>query len=430
MSNPYYTPRPVFDTISEVIEQYKNYSLADSPHRPIQQWLTVCFSGSSVTAPSCAPRDYQAVLNFLYNYRGSADTFGAYRRELERLLQWSWFVQEKSILKLKRDDIEAFIEFCQKPYKRWIGIKNVARFKRVDDEKRPNPEWRPFTVRIAKKDRMSSLEPDKKDYQLSQQALKVMFGILSSFYTFLLQEELAPTNPVALIRQKSKFIQQDDSTPTIRRLSNQQWQTVIDSAKDHAKEDYKEERTVFILSCLYSMYLRISELVANGRWTPTMGDFSKDADGNWWFKTVSKGNKARKIAISDAMLAALKHYRKSYLKLPLYPSPGETTPLISHIKKDSRPITSTRPIRQLVQKCFDMAADEIETCGKPHEAASLRMATVHWLRHTGISEDVKSRPREHVRDDAGHSSSAITDRYIDIELNERARSAKKKPMTS
>lgn len=42
----------------------------------------------------------------------------------------------------------------------------------------------------------------------------------------------------------------------------------------------------------------------------------------------------------------------------------------------------------------------------------------HWLWHTGISEDVKIRPREHVRDDAGHSSSAITDKYIDIELRE------------
>lgn len=55
-------------------------------------------------------------------------------------------------------------------------------------------------------------------------------------------------------------------------------------------------------------------------------------------------------------------------------------------------------------------------------------ATVHWLRHTGISEDVKIRPREHVRDDAGHSLSAITDKYIDIELRARHASAKKKPI--
>ena len=53
---------------------------------------------------------------------------------------------------------------------------------------------------------------------------------------------------------------------------------------------------------------------------------------------------------------------------------------------------------------------------------------VHWLRHTGISDDVKRRPKEHVRDDAGHSSSATTDRYIDIEKRERHASAKKKKL--
>ena len=43
-----------------------------------------------------------------------------------------------------------------------------------------------------------------------------------------------------------------------------------------------------------------------------------------------------------------------------------------------------------------------------------------------ISEDVKIRPREHVRDDAGHSSGAITDKYIDDERRARHASGKKK----
>jgi len=60
------------------------------------------------------------------------------------------------------------------------------------------------------------------------------------------------------------------------------------------------------------------------------------------------------------------------------------------------------------------------------DAERLGAATVHWLRHTGISEDVKHRPREHVRDDAGHGSSAITDRYIDVERAERHASARQK----
>ena len=75
--------------------------------------------------------------------------------------------------------------------------------------------------------------------------------------------------------------------------------------------------------------------------------------------------------------------------------------------------------------CFSLSA-QVADADDSQEAESLMEATVHWLRHTGISDDVKIRPREHVRDDAGHSSSAITDKYIDIELKERHKSAKKK----
>ena len=75
---------------------------------------------------------------------------------------------------------------------------------------------------------------------------------------------------------------------------------------------------------------------------------------------------------------------------------------------------------------FNVAADKMRREGFVEEAERLGDATVHWLRHTGISEDVKHRPREHVRDDAGHGSSAITDRYIDVERAERHASARNK----
>jgi len=252
-----------------------------------------------------------------------------------------------------------------------------------------------------------------------------MFAILGSFYNYCLQEEIINANPVALIRQKSKFLRQESTTPIIRRLSDKQWQTVLELAKEKAKNDAKHERTVFILSCLYGMYLRISELTASDRWTPTMGDFFKDAENNWWFKTVGKGNKARQIAVSNDMLKALKRYRMEYLKLPPYPLLDEKTPLIGHTANTNKPMTDERVIRRLVQTCFDDAAFELNK-NNPEEAQHLYSATVHWLRHTGISEDVKTRPREHVRDDAGHSSGAITDKYIDVELSARAKSAKNK----
>ena len=421
-----YRPRAVFETLKNTIEQYKNLQNSSNPYEEISNWLAFCLE--EVSPPAFAPNDYKLVLGFLYSYRGSADTFGAYRRDLERFIQWSWFVREKSVLDHRREDIEAFVEFCQKPPKRWIGFKKVPRFKKINGEKTPNPEWKPFEACISKVDHKKGILRDKGKYQFSQQAMKAMFGILGSFYKYLLQEEITQINPIALIRQKSKFIQKQDSMPMIRRLSNHQWQTVLNLAKEKAEADVRYERDVFILSCLYGMYLRISELVSNARWTPTMGDFFKDSDGNWWFKTVGKGNKQRRIAVSAAMLEALKRYRVKYLNLTPLPTLNEKTPLIGFKKNPDRAMKGTRPLRTLIQDCFDAAADKLENDNKIEEANNLRVATVHWLRHTGISEDVKMRPREHVRDDAGHSSSAITDKYIDIELKERARSARNKTL--
>ena len=172
------------------------------------------------------------------------------------------------------------------------------------------------------------------------------------------------------------------------------------------------------------MYLRISELAANEKWIPSMNNFYRDNDGNWWFTTLGKGNKRRNIAVSTAMLQALKRWRK-FLGLPPLPSPADHSPLLPKIKGNGA-IADTNHIREIVQKCFDQAINKLNADNLAEEAETLNEATVHWLRHTGISEDVKHRPREHVRDDAGHSSSAITDKYIDIELRERHRSAKNK----
>ena len=62
------------------------------------------------------------------------------------------------------------------------------------------------------------------------------------------------------------------------------------------------------------------------------------------------------------------------------------------------------------------------------ESKALAQATVHWLRHTGISDDLnkRGRPIVHVRDDAGHTTSATTDLYNDAELQARHNSGKKK----
>jgi site-specific recombinase XerD len=398
------SPLPLFDSLD-----YIKKCSPPSYFTPIQQ------------------QDFSAAMSFLKNYIGSLGTFNSYRRDVERFLHWCWLIEEKSLKELKRDNIESFVRFCQKPLKSWIGTKKAPRFINKNGERIPNPEWRPFVVTLSKAAHRAGEQPIANNFDISSGSIKEILAVLSTFYNFLLQDEYVYANPVALIRQKSKFIRQNQGKPKIRRLSELQWEYVITTTQKMAEANpNSQERTLFIMSALYSMYLRISELAASNRWVPIMSHFQRDNDGNWWFTTVGKGNKERQIAVSNAMLKALKRWRL-HLGLSSLPSPADNSPLLPRTKGDG-PITNTSYIRKIVQNCFDKAMSELNKDGFTEEAESLIEATVHWLRHTGISDDVKHRPREHVRDDAGHSSSATTDKYIDIELRERHQSAKNKPI--
>ena len=408
-------PTPIIDNLEFIGNPFKQ------KHFSAHSFLEVPIKDSEI--------DLEYALKFLYSYNGSTATFISYRRELERLLQWCWRIENISILKLKREHIEEFMKFCIKPPQAWIGIKNVSRYKNKNGQRLINEEWRPFVATVSKSDHRTGKEADARNYCPSQAAIKSTFTVLSSFYTYLVQEDLINSNPVALIKQKNKFIRKEQISSPVRRISTLQWEYVLETAEQMAQDNPVEhERTLFIMNCLFAMYLRVSELVADERSTPVMSDFRKDPDGNWWFYVTGKGNKSRPVTVCNEMLQALKRYRKS-LGLSSLPSPDEHIALVAKTKGNG-PISSTRHIRRIVQNCFDMSFQRMKEDGLEEDASDLKAATVHWLRHTGISEDVKFRPREHVRDDAGHASMATTDRYIDSDLRERHQSGKTKRIKS
>jgi len=403
-------PTPLFDTLGQLDSVEISATLKD---------VETELPSSSVKS------DYQLIKRFLLSYDGSTATFNAYRRDLERLCHWSWLIQKSDIVNLNREQIEHYIRFTQNPPKAWIGLKNVSRFKSRNGERIANPEWRPFVSGVSKKEFAAGTVPDLNQYAPSHAATKATFTALSSFYDYLVTETVIKTNPVKTIRQKSKFIRKEQHAAPVRRLSNLQWDYLIETADLLAADDPDEhERTLFVITALFGMYLRISELVTDERSAPVMSDFRKDLDGNWWFHVTGKGNKDRTVTVSQDMLKALKRYRR-FRSLTALPDSGEMTPLLPK-HKGSGPITSTRHVRLIVQQCFDASLDRMREDGLLSDASELEAATVHWLRHTGISEDVKVRPREHVRDDAGHASMATTDRYIDSDLRERHLSGKKK----
>jgi len=192
----YRHPRPIFDTLEHLCDQYKK-SLKEK--ESLKTWLSDCLGEYFSLIPNYAAEEYNQALLFLYNYRGSPDTFNSYRREIERFIQWCWFIHKKPIHELKRLDIEEFIEFSKKPLKHWVGTKIVSRFNIVNGERTPNPDWRPFIVKVSKRDFKEGKRAQKQDFNLSQQGLKQIFAILGTFYNNLIQEEYTEVNPLLQI---------------------------------------------------------------------------------------------------------------------------------------------------------------------------------------------------------------------------------------
>lgn len=410
MSQHQKAPQPLFDTRENLNET----------HACVKQYI------ADLAVPS-ALSEHKLCVEFLKSYANSNDTFTSYRREVERLLQWSWLIQHKPIKELTRNDIREYLEFVHQPPKHWMSVTVIARrFKdNANGEREPNPEWRPFVSKISKNARKRGQEPLKENYKLSSKSIESIFAILSSLFTYLQQEEYLDVNPVALIRQKKGYIQRQQTRKVMRRLSRTQWHYLITTCEDMAREDQQHERTLFLMSAFYLLGLRISELAYHDERTADMGNFAPDKRGLWWYNTVGKGNKARDVAVPDELLTALKRYRTA-LNLPPLPHRGDNTPLFPKLK--GKEGLGARQIRNIVQVAFNRAIDQLRAAGKIDEADDLEAATVHWLRHTAISTEVEYRPREHIRDDVGHENPATMDKYIDTDRVARHQSAQGKKL--
>jgi site-specific recombinase XerD len=401
------TPYPLFDTLDNIDE--------------MPRCVTAYLTSLTITA---AQKEYDLCCQFLKSYANSKDTFSAYRREVERLLQWSWLICKKSLKEVTRNDVRDYLQFASSPPKNWMGTKITHRFiQDADGLRQQNPAWRPFVVKVSKSSRRHGNEPDKSLYQLSSKSIEAIFGVLSSMYTYLQQEEYLDANPVALIRQKKGYIQRQQTRKVTRKLSKVQWDYVISNVEEMAKEDAQHERTLFLMSAFYLLGLRISELAYTPERKATMGNFSPDKRGLWWYTTIGKGNKVRDVAVPDELIIALKRYR-DYLGLSPLPHREEDTPLFQ--KQKGKAGLGTRQIRSIVQSVFDRAIDQLKSAGKIDEAEDLATATVHWLRHTAISNEVEYRPREHIRDDVGHENASTMDKYIDTDRLARHQSAQGK----
>ncbi|MAM88333.1 MAG: recombinase XerC [unclassified Hahellaceae] len=411
MPEPSFTARPLFDTHRVFIKLPMGLGMLEQYPASLQ------FLSKLIEAMPGVKDDFIGAQRFLKSYsRKSEKTFTSFRNEVERFLLWSWTVAERPVSNLKRSDIENYFDFLHSPPLHWIGTATVKRFIYDNNLDRHdiNPDWRPFVSRESSAD-------EKKAYKPSHSGSALAYSAISVFYDHMVQEDMILGNPIPGIRKASPYLIKDAQMKQVKRLSALQWDYVLETTCAAAVEQPELERTIFIIACLKSLYLRISELSDRSQWTPVWEHVWRDHEGNWWFKAFGKGRKIRDISISEAMWTYIQRYRQ-YRNMPEPPAPGDKEPLLN--SRNGGGLTS-RQISRLVQDAFDIAYAKMVSDGFKNDAKELRHATTHWLRHTGASQDIATRPLKHMADDLGHASMGTTDRvYIQSDMKERAATGK------
>ncbi|MDN7184672.1 tyrosine-type recombinase/integrase [Caballeronia sp. SEWSISQ10-4 2] len=344
-----------------------------------------------------AQDDVDAIRAWLARFVDTKATFDTYRKEAERLLLWSTTELRKPLSSLTHEDLLLYRRFLAdpRPAQRWVMTgRKVAR---------ADAHWRPFAG------------------PLSPASERQAFVILNTLFAWLVNAGYLAGNPLSLSRQRAR-----KAKPRVTRfLEDDLWQAVktsIDAMPcDAAREQEHYARVRWLISLLYLMGLRISEVVSN-----PMGGFfrRRDRDGQdrWWLAITGKGDKERLLPATTELMAELTRYRRHY-GLAALPYGGETTPLLLPIGGTHRTLTRGA-VHLIIKQVFDNAIDHLQSTGEAHERAAerLRQASAHWLRHTAGSHMMDGQvDLRYVRDNLGHASISTTSQYLHADDDDRHR---------
>lgn len=410
-------PVPLFPTYQELVDfQWSAYPQLRAQLDGLPSWCATQWAWAN------------AYLLFLGRNK-SEHTFIRFRSDIEKFMLWCFLVAKKPIDECRKNDLLDYAEFFFKPPKHWIGLTNADKFVMHQGVWQANPLWRPYryiadsAVEKNANAADADVNTDVKKYRPSQQSLLAMFSALSSFYTYLMDEELSYGNPAHMAKKDCKRLVNDAQIKENKRLDQQQWQFLLDTAKTMADDNPACERNLFLIAAMKTLFLRISELSERDDWVPQMGHFWQDDDKHWWLKIYGKGRKLRDISVPDSFLPYLERYR-TWRGLSALPTRQERQPIVEKIRGSggmgARQLA--RLVHQVLERAYQLAEHQL---GK--KAAHIyKEVSPHWLRHTGASLEIeRGRALKDVSEDLGHASMATTDTvYVQSSAKERAKSGK------
>lgn len=359
----------------------------------------------SASCSLAAQTDIDAVLTWLQDRAKSAHTRDSYFREVSRLYMWSARYTGKPLSGLAREDFLAFQEFLANVPTAMKGPA-VPRFKNG----KPNPSWRPFVLVF------DIVEENNKvlhvERQLSSSSIQQSLRVIMALFRYWHEQGYIAINP--LKRSISAKDEEDsaemDATKTERYLEPETWEYLINSIDRlpqgtiRDKQHYERARWIFTLA--YETGARLDEMKK-----ARMGDFIQRMK-LWWLVLLGKGNKRRRVPVSDALLEALKRYRRSMF-LPDLPQEKERRFAIMSVT--GRSGVSRKTIYLVIKEVCGRAIEDAPAEMQP----ALREVSPHWLRHTIASHMVNSGVNVRaVQQHLGHVDITTTMKYMHSDAKE------------
>lgn len=382
-----------------------------------------------------AETDLDAIALWLEIYADRATTHANYRKEAERLLLWALADALQGPGSIAQEDLQLFRAFLANPERSnpiWAVIaelkpvsslthEDLTRYRKFLADPQPATTW--ITERGA---RYATDDPRWRPFasQLEPASIKQAVVILDGMFGWLVDAGYLRGNPLSLLRQRRRRPAQH----VTRYLPAVMWQHVKDyvaAMPDQKPQQQRDKaRARWLTTLFYLLGLRISE-VAGG----TMGNFVREMSAGgttrWWLEVVGKGLKYRRIPVSDELLAELMSYRQTHGLVPL-PARGESTPLLLPYRRREGNVSGEgvdrKTVHNAIKAVFRNAADWTEAKGGQYreQAAHIRDASAHWLRHTAASHMLDSKiDLRTVRDNLGHDSINTTSQYAHEEDDRR-----------
>lgn len=355
------------------------------------------FICNSNTLDSDSQHWLEGIELWLSMFKDRDATYRSYRKEAERFLLWSLYINNKSLHQLEVSDVMRYSKFLLNvidTHPHWCG----GRYKR------DSINWKPFFIAND----YYTVAKDKRHSGLSKESHDLSLNILTSLFSWLVADARLSKNvfKLTLNKHKASTSQLDSARAFSWKEINIIFEVLNDLPEDTDERARVKARNLWLFRLLLMTGLRCSEIT-----TSSFAIFERK-ENNFFINIVGKGNKLRSIPVNPYLRNAMIEYRK-YFDLSSLPYPNDQTPLVYSVRGNQA--IKSRALNQVIKSVLEKSAEKVHLLD-PYMSLRLKQGSPHSFRGSFASELNKQKVNQKTLQNLmGHSSINTTSRYLLVE---------------